>query len=110
MRESSGSGSLYDLRLKISERSRLVRCPEYLYVRHEPDRRDTGEKIFDYVNPAQKSFQIEMEEIASEHLKRTGAHLPPVFKNVPEPTSSFPVRATVVDTGTQPREDDCGSS
>ena len=31
------SGSLYDLRLKLSEFSQLIRCPEFLYVRHEPD-------------------------------------------------------------------------
>jgi Glycosyl transferase family 2 len=90
------SGSLYDLRLKISEFSQLVRCPEFLYLRHEPDRRDTGERIFDYVNPAQRSFQIEMEEIASSHLERKGAYLEPQFKDLPQRDLIFPVVASVV--------------
>ncbi len=90
------SGSLYDLRLKISEFSQLRRCPEFLYLRHEPDVRDSGERVFDYVNPAQRSFQIEMEEIATAHLKRKGAYLEPRFKEVPEPASLFPVVATIV--------------
>ena len=90
------TGAIYDLRLKISEFSQLVRCPEFLYVRHEPDRRDSGERIFDYVNPAQRSFQIEMEEIATSHLKRKGAYLEPRFKDIPQPNLKFPVVASVV--------------
>jgi hypothetical protein len=89
-------GGLYDLRLKISIDSEIVRIPEPLYMRTALERRDGGEQIFDYVDPRNREYQVEMEKLATEHLKRIGAWLEPVFAQVPESHDQFPVRASVI--------------
>ena len=86
-------GSLYDLRLRMNK---IVHMNEYLYTEVETDLRKSGEKQFDYVDPRNREVQIEMEEICTEHLKRIGAWLPPVFKDAGVQNDSFPVTATVV--------------
>ncbi len=70
-------GALYDLRLRISETRPVVRIPEPLYSSLVVDSRPTGQKQFDYVDPKNRDYQIEMERIAPEHLKRVGAWLGP---------------------------------
>ena len=89
-------GGLYDLRLQISEKYAIMRIPEALYGASMIDARPTGEKQFDYVDPRNRDYQIEMESIATAHLKRIGAWLPPHFEDVPDAAESFPVRASVV--------------
>jgi hypothetical protein len=89
-------GALYDLRLRISEKWPIVRIPEPLYSASIADVRPTGQKQFDYVDPKNRTFQLEMERIATEHLKRIGAYLEPKFQHVPVPSGTFPVRASVV--------------
>src|SRR5215468_6788897 len=89
-------GALYDLRLRISEKWPIVRIPEPLYSASVADVRPTGQKQFDYVDPRNRDFQIEMERIATEHLKRIGAYLEPKFQHVPVPSGTFPMRASVV--------------
>ncbi len=42
--------------------------------------KQSGEKIFDYVNPRNREVQIEMERICTSHLERIGALLHPPFK------------------------------
>jgi len=102
-------GALYDLRLRMD---RIVHVNEYLYTEVETDLRKSGEKQFDYVDPRNREVQVEMEEICTDHLKRIGAWLPPVFKDVEILSSAyndrvqndggsqecltFPVTATVV--------------
>jgi hypothetical protein len=89
-------GGLYDLRLKLSINSTIFRIPEPLYTRVAADLRASGEKIFDYVDPRKRDYQIEMEKIATEHLERIGARLEPSFANPPESREDFPVKASVV--------------
>lgn len=89
-------GGLYDLRLKLSIGSQLIRIPEPLYTRIPVDRRASGERQFDYVDPRQRDYQIEMERVATDHLKRTGAYLRPEFEPLPEAETGFPVKASVV--------------
>jgi hypothetical protein len=89
-------GGLYDLRLKLSLDSSILRIPEPLYVRTAIDLQGTGEKIFDYVDPRNRDYQVEMERIASAHLKRIGACLEPDFTAVPESSEPFPVKASVI--------------
>ena len=72
-------GALYDLRLRMKN---IVHINEYLYTEVETDGRKSGEKLFDYVDPKNRAVQIEMEKICTEHLKRIGAWLPPMFKEV----------------------------
>jgi hypothetical protein len=89
-------GGLYDLRLRISEEYPIVRIPEPLYKASQLDSRPTGQKQFDYVDPRNREYQIEMESIATDHLKRIGAWLEPQFERVPEPAEKLPIRASVV--------------
>ncbi|HEV2664745.1 MAG TPA: glycosyltransferase family 2 protein, partial [Blastocatellia bacterium] len=89
-------GGLYDLRLKLSINSTIFRVPEPLYTRLAADLRASGEKIFDYVDPRKRDYQIEMEKIATEHLERIGARLEPSFANPPESREEFPVKASVI--------------
>jgi Glycosyl transferase family 2 len=89
-------GGLYDLRLKLSTDSSILRLPEPLYIRSATPQNGGGEKIFEYVDPRNRDYQIEMERIATGHLKRIGAYLEPNFARVPESTERFPVKASVV--------------
>jgi hypothetical protein len=89
-------GGLYDLRLRIAEKHAIVRIPEPLYVASVADTRTTGERQFDYVDPRNRDYQLEMELIATAHLQRIGAWLPPRFEKVPFGAEKFPVAASVV--------------
>jgi hypothetical protein len=85
-------GGLYDLRLRISERAPVVRIPEPLYAVSSA----SAAGHFDYVDPRNRDFQLEMEAIATAHLKRIGAWLAPEFAPVPPSEDAFPVEASVV--------------
>ncbi len=87
---------LYDLRLKISQKYQLFRLPEYLYTYRESDKRKSGEKLFDYVNPANRKVQIEMEEAVTDHLKDIGAYLEPKFDLVKDNNNGFKFEASVI--------------
>jgi hypothetical protein len=89
-------GGLYDLRLRLSIDNQILRIPEPLYTRVPTDTRLTGEKQFDYVDPRQRDYQIEMEMVATAHLKRIGAYLEPEFTSLPELQEDFKVRASVI--------------
>ena len=88
--------ALYDLRLRMKK---IVHINEYLYTEIETDTRKSGEKQFDYVDPRNRTVQIEMEQACTEHLRRIGAWLEPVFK---EPdirefgVQEYPVTASVI--------------
>jgi GT2 family glycosyltransferase len=70
-------GGLYDLRLRISEMRPIVRIPEPLYTASILDARPSGERQFDYVDPRNRAYQVEMEQIATDHLKRINAYKAP---------------------------------
>lgn len=89
-------GALYDLRLRISERHPIVRIPEPLYTASTADARPSGQKQFDYVDPKNRDYQIEMERIVTDYLKRAGAWLEPKFEAVPTASDVFRCRASVV--------------
>ena len=95
MTEDYQWGALYDLRLRMKN---IVHINEYLYTEIETDNRKSGEKQFDYVDPKNRQVQIEMEKICTEHLKRIGAWLPPVFKDVDfaSVAEEHPVTASVI--------------
>lgn len=87
----------YQLRLFLSRAGELQHLCKSLYVEEEFDLRRSGEKQFDYVNPAQRNVQIEMEEVCSEHLKLIGAWLPPFkYTEIDLSNGIFPVEASVV--------------
>ena len=86
----------YDLRLKLSQRYEFVHINEYLYYELEGDARDSGVKIFDYVNPRNREVQIEMEKVCTGHLKAVGAYLEPVFKEIDLSEGEFEYEASVI--------------
>ena len=87
---------LYALRLAVSRRAPVLRVAEYLYSKIETDLRKSGEKQFDYVDPRNRAVQIEMEQVATDHLKRIGAYLRPDFKPVKFDEGHFEVEASVI--------------
>ncbi len=88
--------ALYALRLAISRSYPIVHIPEYLYTVKEVDRRTTGEKLFDYVDPLNRAVQVEMEQVCTGHLKAISAYLPPTFKALPPEEKTFSVEASVI--------------
>ena len=87
---------LYDLRLKISQKSKLVHINEYLYTEVESDKRKSGEKQFDYVDPKNRQVQIEMEQACTNHLKEIGGYLYPIFRPVDFSSHTFEYEASVI--------------
>ena len=87
---------LYDLRLRASRLGTLLHVNEFLYYELDSDKRDSGEKIFDYVNPKNRAVQIEMEAACTAHLKAIGAWLKPEFKDVDLSEGDFKYEASVV--------------
>lgn len=79
MKKDYQLAGFYDLRLKLSEKYSFFKINEYLYSSEEKDIRKSGEKLFDYVDPKNRTVQIEMEDAATEHLKMIGAYLEPKF-------------------------------
>ncbi len=110
----------YDLRLKLSTDRALFHLPERLSIVAEAaaagadgtgqgdktvgDRFGTGQgdrfeicpPQFAYVDPGNRAFQEEMEAAATAHLRRIGAWLAPVFRDVLSSNNPFPVEASVV--------------
>ena len=64
---------LYDLRLFVSRKGKILHLNEFLYTEQELDLRASGEKQFDYVNPRNREVQIEMEQAVTHHLAEIGA-------------------------------------
>jgi len=88
--------ALYDLRLKISQLSKIVRIPEFLYTEVETDTRKSGQKMFDYVDPKNRDLQLEMEQVCTDHLRKVGAYLEPWFRSNTFELGEFPVEASVI--------------
>jgi hypothetical protein len=87
---------LYDLRLKISQKCRLVHIPELLYTETEKDTRKSGEKQFDYVDPRNRAVQIEMEKACTDHLKKVNGYLKAEFKDIKFGAGKFEYEASVI--------------
>ena len=95
-KENYQYAGIYDLRLKISQKSKLEHINEYLYTEIENDHRKSGEKQFDYVNPKNREVQIEMEKACTNHLKVIGGYLAPDFQPINFSSSTFDVEASVI--------------
>ena len=87
---------IYDLRLKVSQKHKLIHINEYLYSEVEEDRRKSGEKIFDYVDPKNREVQIEMELACTQHLKDVGGYLEPLFQPIEFDSEKFEYEASVI--------------
>lgn len=94
-------GALYELRLMMDK---IVHVNEPLYSAKEIDKRKSGEKQFDYVNPRNREVQIEMEKVCTDALRRIGGYLAPNFAEPPAgdwngssaADQGFPVVASVI--------------
>ncbi|WP_251621825.1 glycosyltransferase family 2 protein [Odoribacter lunatus] len=95
MQDSYRFAALYDLRLRLSRKGKILRIPEYLYRVTPVDFRLSGEKNFDYVDPKNQEVQKEMETVCTHHLQAIGAWLSPVFQT-PDFGGDFPVEASVI--------------
>lgn len=89
--------ALYALRLHLSRKGLIFHLPELLYTELDTDLRQSGEKQFDYVNPANREVQLEMERACTEHLKRINAWLAPdEYDELPTDDGCYPVEASVI--------------
>jgi hypothetical protein len=89
---------LYDLRLKVSIDSPVMRLPEALYS--FPARvagPAEGEQLFAYLDARNKTAQKEMEQVFTDYLKHIGAYVPDYrLKRFDAGRMPFPVEASVV--------------
>lgn len=86
----------YDLRLRLSRKGKLLHIPEPLYTAYQTDA--MGEKAhFAYVDPRNRTSQIEMEEVATSHLAAIGALVTPDSRrHIDLSAGEFPVEASVI--------------
>ncbi|MDE7382108.1 MAG: glycosyltransferase, partial [Muribaculaceae bacterium] len=89
-------GGWYALRLRLSAANMLVNTPEYLYTVQRVDYRKSGEKQHDYVNPRQRAYQIEMEEVLTNHLFEINALANPQKTLVEFDSDDFICEASVI--------------
>lgn len=89
-------GGWYALRLRITMGKMVVMIPEFLYTVEKVDFRDSGHKQHDYVNPRNKSYQREMEQVLTEYLSDIGGLVDTNREDVDYDSEPFPVEATVV--------------
>ncbi len=87
---------LYDLRLIVSRDYPIIHIPEMLYTETETDLRNSGEKQFDYVDPRNRSVQVEMELAFTAHLKKVNSWLKPDFIEVNFESEKFEYEASVI--------------
>lgn len=87
---------LYDLRLAIARHSTVVKISEPLYSVLWTDDSSDKENIFEYVNPKNREVQIEMEKVATHHLKEIGAYIVPSIKKAVSFTDDFKNEASVI--------------
>jgi hypothetical protein len=95
-RHATAFGGWYDLRLRLSEIGPIVHLPEPTYTVPRVEPAAGAEAHFSYVDPRNRDYQLEMERIATAHLKRIGAYIdPPDLPLATEP-GKFSVEASVV--------------
>ena len=87
---------IYALRLAMSRFSQLVHIREFLYTETEDDLRKSGEKQFDYVDPRNRSVQIERENAFTHYLKDIKAFLSPVNRTIDCKEGDFLFEASVI--------------
>lgn len=87
---------MYDLRLGVSRKSSFHRIPEPLYSVKIAAESSSLEKLFEYVDPKNRQVQIEMEAIATNHLKEIGAFIDPNYKVAVNYQDKFDFEASVI--------------
>lgn len=101
MRDDLKEAALYDMRLRLSRKGRIVHIREFLYrvitddLRNLPEK-SSGEKQFDYVDFHNRAAQIEMEQVCNHHLDTIACRLPRNFQSEVSLEGNFPVEASVI--------------
>ncbi len=96
--ENLKTNTLYDLRLKLSEKHELVHIANrYAGSLYRAIAEEKSHNVFDYLL-AGKESQLEAEAVLSGHLKRIGAYLEPGAHYGPRPAepSSAELKASVI--------------
>lgn len=88
--------ALYAVRLALSQKYELTHIREFLYTEIEEDTRLSGEKQFDYVDPRNRSVQLERETAFTYYLKNIHAFLPPVEHEIDLSEGEFAYEASVI--------------
>lgn len=89
-------GGWYALRLHLTIGKMMAMIPEFLYTVRRVDYRKSGEKQHDYVNPNNKEYQLQMEQVFTSHLKMIGAYLESPATEIDYDSEIFPVEASIV--------------
>ena len=105
-KENYNYAGFYDLRLKITGEEKINSSnyfltnvhyiKEFLYSIEKNSISSSHEKQFNYVDPKNRSVQIEMEKAATEHLKSIGAFIYPPFKEANLNLKKFDYEASVI--------------
>ena len=88
--------ALYAVRLALSQKYELTHIREFLYTEIEEDTRLSGEKQFDYVDPRNRSVQLERETAFTYYLNNIHALLPPVERKIDLSEGEFEYDASVI--------------
>jgi GT2 family glycosyltransferase len=91
------AAGLYDLRLRLSRMGRLVCVNETLSATEEQtSAKESGEAQFSYVDPRNRTSQIEMEQACTDHLKAIGAYIAPEKIAPVDFSGDFAVEVSVI--------------
>lgn len=99
---ADASPALYDLRLKMSVDTPILRIPEFLYrasATAQPAADRTGVKTeahFAYTALENAARQKKFEKIVTAHLKRIGAYLPQRTKKAGPPPAGAQWKASII--------------
>ncbi|MBD5349087.1 MAG: glycosyltransferase family 2 protein [Bacteroides sp.] len=66
-------GGWYALRLRVTMGKMIAMVPEYLYTADKLDLRASGKQQHDYVDPRNKVYQKQMEQVLTDHLREIDA-------------------------------------
>lgn len=89
-------GGWYQLRLRLNELGPVVHLTEPTYTVPVVEKSEEGDGHFSYVDPRNRDYQIEMEQIATSHLGRIGAYIDPPRQPLAAEQNEYPVEASVV--------------
>lgn len=89
-------GAIYALTLAMQRIGSIYHTGVPSGILFSAEHRDSGERQFDYVNPANADYQAEMERIATHHLKAIGADVRPENRIPFVTKGSFANKASVI--------------
>ena len=89
------AAALYAIRLSLSRQASVFHLREMLYTIPQKEAR-VAETRFSYVDPKNRSVQVEMETVCTQHLKAIGAWLDPSFESLDLSQGTFEHELTVI--------------